>query len=86
MATSKIPARSDAQPVSPVAKFLKIAAIQENGRHRAGRFWPQEPTTVAASEFDQDQLELLKGDKKLMVIEFDQVEQFWALANEPTES
>jgi hypothetical protein len=50
---------------------LRIVALQEGGRHRAGRHWPQEETTVPVDEFSDEQIEQLLGDKKLMVVEVD---------------
>ncbi len=47
---------------------LRIVALQDGGRHRAGRHWPQEETTVPIADFSDEQIEQLLGDKKLMVI------------------
>ena len=47
---------------------LQVIALQEGGRHRAGRHWPQEHVTVAIDEFTDDQVEQLLGDKKLVVL------------------
>lgn len=73
MATEKNPSKDQAKEAvkAPPTKGLKIASIQEGGRHRAGRFWPQEATTVLVSEFKPHELEALREDKKLLVVDVD---------------
>lgn len=63
MATAKTPA-------APV-KGIKVAALQEGGRYRAGRHWSKEPATVPASDFTREQLAQLRGDALLVVIDVD---------------
>lgn len=58
-------AKTSAAPV----KGLKVAALQEGGRYRAGRHWSKEPTTVALAELSSDQIAQLRGDALLVVID-----------------
>lgn len=63
MATAKTPA-------APV-KGIKVAALQEGGRYRAGRHWSKEPATVPVGDFTREQLAQLRGDSLLVVIDVD---------------
>lgn len=56
---------------SAPVKGIKVAALQEGGRYRAGRHWSKEPATVPASQFTREQLEQLRGDALLIVIDVD---------------
>lgn len=72
MATKPRNARDTSpQPAGPANKGLKVAALQENGRHRAGRFWPQEATTVPLAKLTEEDVEAIKADPKLFSQEVD---------------
>lgn len=71
MATQPKSRAGSSKPAGPANKALKVVALQEHGRHRAGRFWPQEPVTVALSELTDKDVELIQGDPKLHAVEVD---------------
>ncbi|MBI5334738.1 MAG: hypothetical protein HZB72_09180 [Burkholderiales bacterium] len=59
-----------AKNATPV-KGIKVAALQEGGRYRAGRHWSKEPATVPVSDLSGEQLAQLRGDALLVVIDVD---------------
>lgn len=53
------------QGVTPT--HVRVIAMQEGGRHRAGRHWPDQAVEVSIDEFSEEQLEQLLTDPKLSV-------------------
>lgn len=46
---------------------VRVIALQEGGRHRAGRHWPDQAVEISIDEFNEEQLEQLLTDPKLSV-------------------
>lgn len=65
MATTKQPGKA-----GPATKGLKVASAVE-GFRRAGRAWGREPQVVPLSELTADQVEALKAEPNLVVVDVD---------------
>lgn len=46
---------------------VRVFALQEQGRHRAGRHWPPEEVILPIDDFTEEDLEKLLRDPKLSV-------------------
>lgn len=65
MATSKKNA------AGPASKGLKIISRREGGFRRGGRFFSFEGETVSLSELSREEVELIKAEPQLVVVEVD---------------
>lgn len=67
----KAPGKTDTKAQAEGKGFtpthVRVVALQDEGRHRAGRHWPTEATEVSIDDFTDDQLEQLLNDPKLSV-------------------
>ena len=55
----------------PATKGLKIVSRREGGFRRGGRFFSFEGETVPLSDLSKDEVELIKSEPQLVVVEVD---------------
>lgn len=64
MANAKKPA-----PAGPATKGLRIISRSPDGFRRCGRAWNAEGTTVSLAELTEEQVEILRAEKQLVVVD-----------------
>lgn len=60
-----------AKAAGPADKGLKIVSRSEQGMRRAGRFFGPEGETIPLSELTEEEVEALKAERNLVVVEVD---------------
>lgn len=85
MATApKTPDAAKAAAPTKVAAITVTSRSPQGTFRRAGRAWPAEPTTVAVSEFNAEQLKALR-DEPLLVVQDTKLEVASAAADAGTD-
>lgn len=64
-------ATKNPKAAGPATKGLRIVARSDKGFRRCGRAFSAEGTTLALSELTEDEVEALKGEAQLVVVEVD---------------
>lgn len=70
MATAKT-VKTKAAPAGPADKGLRIVSRSDQGFRRCGRFFGPEGVTLPLSELTEDEVETLREERQLVVVDVD---------------